>query len=139
MFNRNQPEVDPDIDNEFSRQQAWNETLNCPYYGLMSLRQTQDRPINSKSREENILIPFTMGNKQERRNIKNMDKAVMNRNKLREMDRKMYSLIELCEGTKKIHWKQIYEENEDFRNDQRKKAQNPPQVTVEELMDLVKQ
>ena len=139
MFNRNQLEVDPDIDNEFSRQQAWNETLNCPYYGLMSLRQTQDRPINSKSREENILIPFTMGNKQERRNIKNMDKAVMNRNKLREMDRKMYSLIELCEGTKKIHWKQIYEENEDFRNDQRKKAQNPPQVTVEELMDLVKQ
>ena len=122
MFNRNQLEVDPDIDNEFSRQQAWNETLNCPYYGLMSLRQTQDRPINSKSREENILIPFTMGNKQERRNIKNMDKAVMNRNKLREMDRKMYSLIELCEGTKKIHWKQIYEENEDFRNDQRKKA-----------------
>lgn len=75
----------------------------------MSLRHTQDRPINSKSREENILIPFTMGNKQERRHIKNMDKAVMNRNMLREMDRKMYSLIEMCEGTKKIHWKQIYE------------------------------
>ena len=139
MFNRNQLEVDPDIDNEFSRNQAWNETLNCPYYGLMSLRQTQDRPINSNSREENILIPFTMGNKQERKHIKKMDKAVMNRNKLREMDRKMYSLIELCEGTKKIQWKQIYEQNEDFRNDQRKKAQNPPQVTVEELMDLVKQ
>ena len=50
-----------------------------------------------------------MGNKQERRHIKNMDKAVMNRNMLREMDRKMYSLIEMCEGTKKIHWKQIYE------------------------------
>ena len=70
MFNRNQLEVDPDIDNEFSRNQAWNETLNCPYYGLMSLRQTQDRPINSVSREENILIPFTMGNKQERKHIK---------------------------------------------------------------------
>lgn len=62
VFNRNNLRVDPDIDNEFSRNQAWNETLNCPYFGLMSLRQTQDKPINSVSREENILIPFTMGN-----------------------------------------------------------------------------
>ena len=50
VFHKNELRVDPEIDNEFSRQQIWNETLNCPYRGLVSLRQTQDKSINSVTR-----------------------------------------------------------------------------------------
>ena len=40
VFHNNTLKVDPEISNEFTRNKAWNETLNCPYYGLMSLRKT---------------------------------------------------------------------------------------------------
>ena len=102
VFKKNELHVDPDVDNEFTRQQAWNKTLNCPYYGLMSLRQTQDKPINSSTREENILIPFTTGNKQDRQNIRKVKSAIHHRNRLREMDQRVYSLIEACQDSKKI-------------------------------------
>ena len=42
VFKKNELNVDPDLVNKFTRNQAWNETLNCPYYGLMSLRKTQE-------------------------------------------------------------------------------------------------
>lgn len=96
VFRQNELTVDPEIDNEFSRQQVWNETLNCPYYGLMSLRMTQDKPINSISRVENILKPFTTGNKQDRMHIRKVKSAINHRNKLREMDKRVYKLIEAC-------------------------------------------
>ena len=48
VFKTNELKVDPDIQNNFTRQKAWNDTLNCPYYGLMSLRRTQEVPINSE-------------------------------------------------------------------------------------------
>jgi len=38
VFKQNELHVDEEIRNEFSRNKAWNETFNCPYYGLMSLR-----------------------------------------------------------------------------------------------------
>ena len=46
VFKTNDLSVDPEIVNEFTRNQAWNQTLNCPYYGLMSLRKSQEQPIN---------------------------------------------------------------------------------------------
>ena len=39
VFDKNELHVDPGIDNKFSRQETWNQTLNCPYYGLHALRQ----------------------------------------------------------------------------------------------------
>ena len=99
VFRQNELNVDPDIENEFTRQQAWNKTLNCPYYGLMSLRMTQDKPINSITRVENILQPFTTGNKQDRMHIRKVKSAINHRNKLREMDKRVYRLIEACQDS----------------------------------------
>ena len=55
---------------------------------------------------------------------------------LREMDEKVYSLIEACQETKKIEWKQIYDQNEDFRSGQRKKIQDTEAPTIEDLLEL---
>ena len=96
VLHKNRLSVDPDIQNEFSRNQAWNETLNCPYYGLMSLRNTQEIPINSESKVENILRPFTTGNQADRMHWRKVKSAIKHRNKLREMDSEIYNLIDLC-------------------------------------------
>ena len=121
VFKKNSLIVDPDIQNSFTRNQAWNQTLNCPYYGLMSLRKTQERPINSMSKEENILRPFTTGNQKDRMHIRKVKSAIKHRNELRGMDSKIYNLIDLCQRSTKIEWKKIYKDNEEFRNTQKKK------------------
>ena len=93
VFKKNTLEVDPEIQNEFSRNKAWNETLNCPYYGLVSLRRTAEQPINSTIKEQNILQPFTLGTNAGRINIRKVKSAIKRRNELREMDSKIYNLI----------------------------------------------
>ncbi len=40
VFKCNELSVDPEIVNKFTRNEAWNQTLNCPYYGLVSLRKS---------------------------------------------------------------------------------------------------
>lgn len=136
VFKTNEPVIDPDIVNRFTRNEAWNSTLNCPYFGLMSLRKTQERPINSESRQENILKPFTLGNKRDRTHIRKVKSAIKHRNKLREMDEKIYNLIDLCQKSNKIEWKNIYDENEEFRNTQKKKMQETKPVTLDDLVEL---
>ena len=102
----------------------------------MSLRKTQERPINSESRQENILKPFTLGNKRDRTHIRKVKSAIKHRNKLREMDEKIYNLIDLCQTSNKIEWKNIYDENEEFRNTQKKKMQETKPVTLDDLVEL---
>lgn len=138
VFKKNELNVDPDLVNKFTRNQAWNETLNCPYYGLMSLRKTQEKPINSLSKEENILVPFTMGNKKDRMNIRKVKSAIKHRNQLREMDSKIYNLIELCHKSSKIEWKKIYDDNQEFRNTQKKKMGDTEHLSYDDLVDLVR-
>jgi len=70
--------------------------------------------------------------------IRKVKSAIKNRDKLREMDEKVYSLIEACQDSKKIHWKHIYDKNEDFRNSQRKKAAEQEPISVDDLMELVR-
>ena len=139
IFKKNSLQVDPEIQNEFSRNQAWNETLNCPYYGLVSLRKDQERPINSTTKEENILRPFTTGNQKDRQNIRKVKSAIKHRNGLREMDGKIYSLIDLCQRSSKIEWKSIYRDNEEFRSTQQKKLKdNAVAASLEDLIELAK-
>lgn len=116
VFKNNTLNVDPDLKNKFTRNETWNETLNCPYYGLMSLRKSVEHPINSTQKEQNILRPFTLGNMTDKSNIRKVKSAIKRRNVLREMDRKIYNLIEECHTSTKIEWKSIYDENEEFRN-----------------------
>lgn len=40
---------------EFTRNQIWNERLNCPYYGLVKIRENQERGINAPSRNDFIV------------------------------------------------------------------------------------
>lgn len=55
------------------------------------------------------------------------------------MDRKIYNLIENCQSSTKIEWKSVYDEHEEFRNTQKKKMVENPQMTVEydDLVDLI--
>ena len=65
--------------------------------------------------------PFTTGNKRDKMHIRKVKSAIKHRNKLREMDKQIYNLIELCQSSSKIKWQHIYDENEEFRNTQIKK------------------
>ena len=66
VFKSNTATVDETLINRFSHNEKWNETYNCPYYGLLSLRRRQEVALNSGLRNENILRNFTLGNKVER-------------------------------------------------------------------------
>jgi len=52
------------------------------------------------------------------------------------MDEKIYNLIDLCQTSNKIEWKNIYDENEEFRNTQKKKMQETKPVTLDDLVEL---
>ena len=82
----------------------------------MALRKTQEVPINSESKAENILRPFSTGNQADRMHSRKVMSAIKQRNKLREVDSRIYDLIDLCQKSTKIEWKSIYRENEEFRN-----------------------
>ena len=84
----------------------------------MNLRKTQEMPINSLSKGENILRPFTTGTQVDRVHSRNVRSAIKRRNELREMDGRIYSLIDLCQKSTKIEWKSIYRDNEEFRDTQ---------------------
>ena len=66
--------------------------------------------------------------------IKNIERH----NELRDMDHKIYNLIDLCQKSKKIEWKKIYKDNEEFRNTQKKKIEkDKPPTDVNDLVELV--
>ena len=99
-------------------------------------------PVNSQSKAENILRPFTTGTQADRLHSRKVQSAIKHRNELREMDGRIYSLIELCQKSTKIEWKNIYKENEEFRNTQikqqiKKKGENK-QVALDDLLELAK-
>jgi len=104
----------------------------------MSLRKTQEKEINSMVRRENILLPFTTGNKRDRMHIRKVKSAIKHRNELREMDERIYSLIELCQESEKVKWRQIYVDNEDFRSNQKKKTPVEEPLSVEDMLELLK-
>ena len=107
----------------------------------MSLRKSQERPINSQSKEQNILRPFTLGTQTDKLHIRKVKTAIKRRNMLREMDRKIYNLIEECHNSNKIEWKSIYAENEEFRNTQKKKITNDNQqaeVVYDDLVEMIR-
>ena len=79
-----------------------------------------------------------MGRSADRRNIKKIDSAVNKRNKMRLMDQKIYDLIEQCHSTSKIEWKKVYTENDEFRDTQKKKMAESAQISLEDLLELVK-
>ena len=104
----------------------------------MNLRKTQEMPINSLSKAENILRPFTTGTQVNRVHSRKVRSAIKHRNELREMDDKIYNLIDLCQKSKKIEWKSIYRDNDEFRNTQKKKMAENAQMSLEDLEKLVK-
>ena len=76
VFQTNELYVSNDNENQFSRQDTWNKTFNCPYYGLHAIRKKQEEMINMPYRDDNLLRPFTLGNKAQRQKIQQLKKAV---------------------------------------------------------------
>ena len=99
-------------------------------------------PINSQSKAENILRPFTTGTQVDRLHCRKVKSAVKHRNELREMDGRIYSLIDLCQKSAKIEWKSILKDNEEFRNtgikQQMKKNEEKKEDKLEDLLELKK-
>ena len=69
-------------------------------------------------RDDNLLRPFTLGNKAQRQKIQTLKKAVNQKNRSQLMDKQIYDIIGQCESVSNAEWKKIYEDNEDFRNKQ---------------------
>lgn len=71
-------------------------------------------------------------------NIRKVKSAIKHRNQLREMDHKIYNLIELCHKSSKIEWRKIYDDNQEFRNTQKKKMGDTEHLSYDDLVDLVR-
>ena len=72
----------------------------------------------------------------QRLHIRKVKSAIKHRNELREMDDKIYNLIDLCQKSKKIEWKSVYRDNEEFRNVQKKKMADNAEVPLDDLLEL---
>jgi hypothetical protein len=104
------------VSNSFSRQKAWDNTLNCSYYGLIALRKRKEADINCPYKDENLLREFTLGNELQRNNISNLKQAVLKKNMSVETDEKVFALIEKCHESMEIPWRHILDTKEDFRS-----------------------
>ena len=115
VFSSNQAKASSNTQNRFSHNDTWNQTYNCPYYGLIAIRRRQELSINSEARNENILRSFTLGNKRERQRYRKLERRIKNKNTMIRDDKKIYDLIEKCVDSSRIKWNHIYKENDDFR------------------------